>query len=85
MFQQTFAALVVDSVGYSYGQNFDNLFDTVNSMNWQNESTLAGWSLFRTGLSPNPPVALQAYLMNEFSDTTGRFYSFGTLSNERGF
>jgi hypothetical protein len=83
--RSTSAALVVDSIAFNYSQNFDSLFDTVNPANWQNDFTLAGWSLFRINGDTEAagPVQIQRYEVSDGNSTQGRFYSFGQSPTER--
>lgn len=70
---QAFAAINVNSTGFTYTQNFDTLPNTGSSNVWANDSTLAGWSLFNaTG------AAITALAAGDGSSNTGSFYSFGT-------
>ncbi len=82
--QPAIAALVVDSVNYSYSQDFD--FDLSSPYNgdetWLNDFTLAGWSLFRVTSNSNPtPVPIVGYVVSNGSSGDGRFYTFGDMES----
>lgn len=68
------SALLVSSAGQVLTENFDTLATTGTANAWTNDSTLAGWSLFR---QPAPGTALTAYAAGTGSSNTGSFYSFG--------
>jgi hypothetical protein len=73
------AGIAVNGNAFTYAQSFDSLATTGNTVAWANDSTLAGWSLFNTNLTP----AAQ-YLADDGSSNTGRFRSFGAAgSTER--
>lgn len=77
------AAIDVSSIGPAgYTQSFDSLTVDSSTTNWQNDSTLPGWSLFRinTGMEP-APVAIQKYELSDGTLDLGRFYSFGTTGD----
>ena len=64
-------------------ENFDSLASTGSGVAWVNDSTLAGWSLFR---QPAPGTAITTYTTGAGAATTGSFYSFGSASStERAF
>lgn len=69
------ASIVIGAGGQVYTQNFDTLATTGSSVTWANDSTLAGWSLFR---QPAPGTAITSYAVNDGSSNTGSFYSYGT-------
>jgi hypothetical protein len=66
------ASAAVNYTGTAYTQNFDALADTGSS--WANDSTLAGWSLFRR---PAPGTPLTSITQGTGSSNAGAFYSFG--------
>jgi hypothetical protein len=73
------AAVSVDSVGFSYNQNFDTLSTSTTATTWVNDSTLPGWSLLTSTLAAAPTI-----LGGNGSANSGSFYSFGaTGSGER--
>ncbi|MFM9087736.1 MAG: hypothetical protein ACKOPT_06305, partial [Cyanobium sp.] len=61
-----------------YSQNFDALATSGSGVRWINDSTLAGWSLFRP--SSSGPVALSTYNANNGSSDAGAFISYGATS-----
>lgn len=61
-----------------YSQNFDSLATSGTNNTWTNDSTLAGWSLFR---SPVPGTAIATYNADNGASNTGSFYSYGATSN----
>ena len=69
------ASIVIGAGGQVYTQNFDTLATTGSSVAWANDSTLAGWSLFR---QPAPGTAITSYAANDGGSNTGSFYSYGT-------
>lgn len=71
---QASAAVSVNTSVFNYSQNFDSL--TSNA--WSNDSTIAGWSLFK---SPAPGSAVTAITVGTGSSNTGAFYSFGALNS----
>jgi PEP-CTERM motif len=73
------AAISVDSVGFTYNQDFDSLTTSTTASPWANDSTLPGWSLFIATLADAPTI-----LGGSGSVNTGSFYSFGDAgSSER--
>lgn len=72
------AAVSYGTVGGSYGENFDTLTTSTSSTAWTNDSTLAGWSLFR---QPAPGTAITSYVGSTGSSNAGSFFSFGTDSD----
>ena len=65
--------LSVNFIG-TYLQSFDTLPTSGTSLAWANDSTLAGWSLFR---QPASGTAITAINAGNGSSTTGTFSSFG--------
>lgn len=65
--------------GTPYTQNFDSLASSGSNISWANDSTIAGWYLYRIG---TPPVAVPTYDASSGSGNAGSFYSFG-LTSER--
>jgi len=73
------ANIAVNGNAFSYAQSFDSLATSGNPVAWANNSTLAGWSLFNTDLTP----ATQ-YIADDGTSNTGKARSFGTTgSTER--
>jgi len=73
------AGVFYSTAGSTYSQNFDTLNadnDTVTMQGWTNDSTIAGWSLFR---QPSPGTPVTFYRSSSGDSTTGSFYSFGVL------
>jgi hypothetical protein len=67
----------------SYSQNFDGLGLTGANITWSNNSTLAGWLLFR---QPTPGTAITTYNADNGGSNSGTFYSYGATSvNDRAF
>ena len=68
--------------GATYSQNFDSLAATGTSNIWANDSTISGWHLFRrTSSADTTPVAVTEYDSGPGTSTTGKFWSFGLVSN----
>lgn len=76
------AAIVVSAAGQTYTQSFNSLTQTHSiGQAWTNDSTLAGWFLFR---QPAPGSSLTAYGGDNGASSVGSFYSYGiTGSAER--
>ena len=72
------ATLSVTGGSYTYSQNFDSLTQSTSSTAWTNDSTLAGWSLYR---QPAPGTAVTNYYGGDGSSNTGAFYSFGSAGS----
>jgi hypothetical protein len=73
------AAISVDSVGFTYSQDFDSLTTSTVATPWANDSTLPGWSLFIATLADAPTI-----VAGNGSSNAGSFYSFGEAgSSER--
>ncbi len=68
----------VNFTGSTYTQNFDSLATTGAANAWVNDSTLAGWSLFR---QPAPGTAITAYGADTGSNNAGNFYSYGAAAS----
>jgi hypothetical protein len=66
------ASAAVSYTGATYTQTFDDLANAGSS--WANDSTLAGWSLFRR---PEPGTAITAITQSNGGSNAGAFYSFG--------
>jgi hypothetical protein len=64
---------ITDSTPYT--QDFDSLASSGSALNWTNDSTLAGWSLFRRQGSYS--VMLTNYSASTGSGNVGYFYSYG--------
>jgi predicted extracellular nuclease len=62
----------------SYSENFDTLATSGTSNTWSNDTTIPGWSLFR---QPSPGTAIETYIGNNGTSTTGSFYSYGTTGS----
>lgn len=70
------AAILYNTPGSLYTQNFDSLPSTGTSASWANNSTLPGWYLvISTGGTPG------TIGVNNGSSTTGQFYSYGSTSD----
>jgi hypothetical protein len=69
------ASIVIATSSSTYSQSFDSLATTGSSNPWLNDSTLAGWSLFR---QPLPGTALTTYAADNGSSNAGTFKSFGS-------
>jgi len=63
--------------GY-YSQTFDTLPTGGASLAWSNDSTLAGWFLYR---QPSPGTSITTINAGDGSSSTGSFYSFGVLGS----
>jgi len=72
------AAVSINAGGQGYSQNFDSLATSGATNAWVNDSTLAGWSLFR---QPVPGTAITAYAAGDGSSNSGSFYSFGSAGS----
>jgi len=59
---------------FEYSQDFDSLADVTGTTNrpWQNDSTLAGWSLFNS-----KKAAITYYRASAGGEASGYFYSYG--------
>ncbi|NDF99387.1 MAG: PEP-CTERM sorting domain-containing protein [Chitinophagia bacterium] len=80
LFQFSASAQIAISSGttsYSYSQDFNTLASTGTGVTWANNSTLAGWSLFKT--TSGTPVT--TYDTGTGSATPSNFYSFGASGN----
>lgn len=62
----------------SYSQDFDTLATSGSNNAWANDSTLAGWSLFR---QPVPGTAITGYNADNGGSNTGSFFSYGTTGS----
>jgi MYXO-CTERM domain-containing protein len=76
-FNPSHAAISYTTSGGTISQDFDTLPNT-GSPSWTNDSTLAGWSLFR---QPAPGTAITSIATGTGSSNSGSFYSFGAASN----
>lgn len=75
------ASILISTPSSTYSQSFDSLATTGTSNAWLNDSTLAGWSLFR---QPVPGTPLTTYAADTGSSNSGAFKSFGSSgSTER--
>src|SRR4051812_30832067 len=64
------AGVFYSTAGSTYSQNFDTLNadnDTVTMQGWTNDSTIAGWSLFR---QPSPGTPVTFYRSSSGDSTT---------------
>ncbi len=76
------AAIDYSSIGSNYSQNFDSLAATDIGHSWTNDSTVAGWSLFRVNSgSDSAPISISSYDATDGTADSGRFYSFGAANN----
>ncbi|WP_373541827.1 ExeM/NucH family extracellular endonuclease [Chamaesiphon sp.] len=64
--------------GSTYSQDFDTLANAGTGNAWVNDTTIAGWSLFR---QPAPGTAIPTYNADAGSSNTGSFYSYGSTSS----
>ncbi|MES2657007.1 MAG: PEP-CTERM sorting domain-containing protein [Verrucomicrobiota bacterium] len=72
------AALTIASESFTYAQNFDALSSAATST-WTNDSTLAGWSMYKSDLTST--TVLNG---GNGGSNTGGFWSYGaTASGER--
>lgn len=62
----------------AYTQDFNGLANSGASNAWVNDTTLAGWSLFR---QPSPGTAITTYAADNGGSTTGTFFSYGPTSS----
>jgi uncharacterized protein len=62
--------------GATYTQNFNTLANAGTNIDWANDSTIAGWSLF----DKNGAV-IPTYNADTGSSNTGNFYSYGTTGS----
>ena len=60
--------------GATYNQNFDTLASSGTNIPWNNDSTIAGWSLFSQAAGATP---ITAYTADTGSSSTGSFDSYG--------
>jgi hypothetical protein len=75
------AQVAYTSAGNAYSQNFDTLASSGTSHQWSNNSTLAGWFLYR---QPAPGTAITTYDAATGTATSGTFKSYGASgSTER--
>jgi hypothetical protein len=74
------ASISYATSGGSISENFDSLTTSTSSTTWANNSTLAGWSLFR---QPAPGTAITSYVGGTGSSNAGSFFSFGTSAADR--
>ena len=70
------ASLSVGSSAYTYTQNFDTLATTGTTNAWANDSTIAGWSLFRLS-----GAAVTSYEASIGNSNTGKAYSYGAAGS----
>ncbi|MDT8998699.1 PEP-CTERM sorting domain-containing protein [Paucibacter sp. APW11] len=70
------AGLSVDNTGYNYSQSFDTLAASGSAVAWANDSTLAGWSLFKT----NTTTPVTSYIADTGSSNTGGIHSYGSTA-----
>jgi hypothetical protein len=77
------AAFNYSSIGSTYSQDFDSLASSGTDIQWTNDATIVGWSLYRVAAANDAtPVPLTLYDASDGSAESGRFYSFGT-GNDR--
>lgn len=75
------AQVAYTSAGTIYSQNFDTLASSGTGIEWNNNSTLPGWFLYR---QPAPGTALATYDAATGTSTSGTFKSYGASgSTER--
>ncbi|ALT75931.1 hypothetical protein AT984_00565 [Paucibacter sp. KCTC 42545] len=68
------AAIAVNNANFNYSQTFDSLAASGASNAWANDSTIAGWSLFKT----NASTVVSSYIADAGSSTAGGIHSYGT-------
>lgn len=67
------ASIAVNNAAFAYSQSFDSL--AMGSSNpWTNDSTLAGWSLFKT----NATTPVTTYIGDAGGSTAGGIHSYGS-------
>ncbi len=71
------AGLTVGSASYTYGQSFDTLATTGTTNAWANDSTIAGWSLFKT----NTTTPVTTYIGDSGTSNTGGIHSYGSSAD----
>ena len=79
-----FAAINYSSLGSTYSEDFDVAVPPASGTTaWSNDSTFAGWSLFRINspATPTPYVAITTYETDDGVANTSRFYSYGVSGN----
>ena len=64
--------------GSTYTQNFDTLASSGTNIAWNNDSTIAGWSLFA---QPVPGTPIATYNADTGSGNTGSFDSYGATGS----
>jgi hypothetical protein len=81
--QPGMAGLVIDSVTPSRAEDFDSLagVGVGDIVDWEIDSTLPGWQLFRATSMGSDPV--ETYQVSDGQHNSGKFYSYGTTSTER--
>ena len=72
------ASILISSPSSTYSESFDSLATTGTSNAWLNDSTLAGWSLFR---QPVAGTAITTYAADTGSSNSGAFKSFGSTGS----
>ncbi len=73
------AAFNYSSIGTTYSQDFDSLASSGTDISWTNDTTIAGWSLYRVAAGSDPtPVPMTFYDASAGTADSGRFYSLGT-------
>ncbi|MCV2351662.1 PEP-CTERM sorting domain-containing protein [Paucibacter sp. Y2R2-4] len=70
------AAITVADANFAYSQTFDTLASTGTTNTWANDSSIAGWSLFKT----TPTTAVTAYIGDTGTSNTGGIHSYGTTA-----
>jgi hypothetical protein len=67
------AAIAVNNAAFAYSQSFDSLA-SASSNAWTNDSTLSGWSLFKT----NTTTPVTTYIGDAGTSTAGGIHSYGS-------
>jgi hypothetical protein len=76
------ATIVYSVAGSTYSQNFDSLAASSELHEWTNDSTIAGWHLFRVAAGNDPtPTPMSFYDASDGSTNNGRFHSYGLTSD----
>ncbi|MCV2370653.1 PEP-CTERM sorting domain-containing protein [Roseateles oligotrophus] len=70
------ATIAVNSAAFSYSESFDTLATTGTANVWTNDSTVAGWSLFKT----NSTTAVASYIADAGTLNNGGIHSYGTTT-----
>jgi hypothetical protein len=75
------AELVVNSLSYSYSQDFDTLANSGSGNTWIDDSTIAGWWWDSSAPAEEPSTAANGYDTSTGSSAAIAAYSFGASGN----